>query len=175
MNIFRYPVGSLIGDYLRAGIGVAVGLSVLVSAWGSVIVVVIFGSLTALFEGFAYRTLRRHLLRIAVTPETICGTGLGTQELPWDKLDMLKLRYFGTRRQRNREDGGGFMQLTLKGAGTSLTLESSIEGFEYIAWRAAKAARDSSLGLDPISAGNLLELGIDADEEGPAPEIKGSK
>ena len=28
------------------------------------------------------------------------------------------------------------------------------------------------VGLDPTSAGNLLELGIDADTDGPAPEIK---
>ena len=175
MNVFRYPARSLVGDYLRAGVGVVVGLSVLVSASGSVLVVVIFGSLTALFGGFAYRTLRRHLLRVAVTTEAICSSGLGNQELPWDKLSMLKLRYYGTRRQRNREDGGGFMQLTLKGAGASLTLESSIEGFEYIAWCAAKAARESGIGLDPISAGNLLELGIDADEDGPAPEIKALK
>ena len=69
--------------------------------------------------------------------EAIRGSGLGTQELPWSKLDQLKLRYYGTRRQKKREAGGGFMQLTLKGGGTSLTLESSIEGFEYIAWRAA--------------------------------------
>ncbi len=172
MKVFRYPSRSLVGDYLRASIGLAVGLSVLASASGSVVVVVIFGGLTALFGGFAYRTLRRHLLRIAVTTEAICGSGLGTRELPWDKLGLLKLRYYGTRRQRNREDRGGFMQLTLKGAGASLTLESSIEGFEYIAWRAAKAARDTGIGLDPISAGNLLELGIDADEDGPAPEIK---
>ncbi len=172
MKIVRYPTRSLVGDYLRASVGVAVGLSVLASASGSIIVVIIVGGLTALFGGFAYRTLRRHLLRVAVTTETICGTGMGTQELPWDKLTMLKLRYYGTRRQRNREDGGGFMQLTIKGAGASLTLESSIEGFEYIVWRAAKAARDSDIGLDPISAGNLLQLGIDADEDGPAPEIK---
>jgi hypothetical protein len=173
--VFRYPTGSLVGDYLRASVGVVVGLSVLANASGSIMVVVIFGALTALFGGFAYRTLRRHMLRIAVTREAICGTGLGTQELPWDKLDMLKLRYYGTRRQRNREDGGGFMQITLKGAGASLTLESSIEGFEYVAWRAAKAARDFGIGLDPISAGNLLQLGIDADEDGPAPEIKAAK
>ncbi len=175
MNVFRYSARSLVGDYLRAGVGVVVGLSVLVSASGSVLVVVIFGSLTALFGGFAYRTLRRHLLRVAVTTEAICGSGLGTQELPWDKVSMLKLRYYGTRRQRNREDRGGFMQLTLKGAGVSLTLESSIEGFEYIAWCAAKAARESGIGLDPISAGNLLELGIDAEEDGPAPEITGAR
>ncbi len=175
MNVFRYPARSLVGDYLRAGIGLAIGLGVLASAPVSVLVVVIFGGLTALFGGFAYRTLRRHLLRVAVTTEAIRGTGLGTRELPWDKLGLLKLRYYGTRRQRNREDGGGFMQLTLKGAGESLTLESSIEGFEYIAWHAAKAARETGIDLDPISAENLLELGIVADEDGPAPEITATR
>ncbi len=172
MNIFRYPVRSLTGDYLRAGIGLAVGLSVLASAPASVTVVVIFGSLTVLFLGFAYRTVRRNLMRVAVTAEAIRGSGRGAREVPWDQLNLLKLRYFGTRRQRHKETGGGFMQLTLEGAGASLTLESSIEGFEYIAWRAAKAARDNGVGLDPASAGNLLELGVDADEAGPAPEIK---
>jgi hypothetical protein len=171
MNVFRYPVDSLIGDYLRAGIGMVVGLSVLANAPTSVVIVVIFGGLTALFGGFAYRTLQRHLLRVAVSAEAIRGSGLATRELPWGKLDLLKLRYYGTRRQRNREAGGGFMQLTLKG----LTLESSIEGFEYIAWQAAKAARENGVGLDPSSAGNLLELGIDADEDGPAPEIKAAR
>lgn len=175
MNVFRYPADSLIGDYLRAGIGLVVGLSVLANAPTSFAVVVIFGGLTALFGGFAYRTLQRHLLRVAVSAEAIRGSGLSPRELPWGKLDLLKLRYYGTRRQRNREAGGGFMQLTLKGAGTSLTLESSIEGFEYIAWQAAKAARENGVGLDPSSAGNLLELGIDADEDGPAPEIKAAR
>ncbi len=177
MNIFRYPVRSLTGDYLRAGVGLAVGLSVLGSAPASVTVVVIFGGLTVLFLGFAYRTLRRHLIRVAVTDDAIRGSGLGHRELTWDKLDSVKLRYFGTRRQRQREagGGGGFMELTLAGAGASLTLESSIEGFEYIAWRATKAARENGVGLDPASAGNLLELGIDADEDGPAPEIKATR
>ena len=174
MNIFRYPVRSLVGDYLRAAVGLAVGLGVLSSAPKSVTIMVIFGGLTVLFLGFAYRTVKRHLLRVALTAEAIRGSGPGTRELPWDKLDLLKLSYFGTRRQRSREagGGGGFMQLTLGGAGASLTLESSIDGFEYIAWHAAKAARENGVGLDPTSAGNLLELGIDADEDGPAPEIK---
>ena len=175
MNVFRYPIRSLVGDYLRAGVGLIVGLGVLASAPTSITIFIIFGGLTALFLGFAYRTVRRHLLRVAVTAEAIHGSGPGGQEVPWGKLDLLKLRYFGTRRQRNREAGGGFMQLTLEGAGASLTLESSIEGFEYIAWRAAKAARENGVGLDPTSAGNLLELGIDADEDGPPPEIKATR
>ena len=175
MKIFRYPVRSLIGDYLRAGVGLAVGLGVLASAPGSVTIIVIFGGLTVLFIGFSYRTVQRHLLRVAVTNEEICSRGFGTRELSWPSLEQLKLSYYGTRRQRSREFGGGFMQLTLKGANASVTLESSIEGFEYIAWRAAKAARENGVSLDPTSAGNLLELGIDADEDKPAPEIKAAR
>jgi len=117
MNIFRYPARSLVGDYLRAGVGLAVGLAVVVNAAGSITLLVIFGGLTALFGGFAYRTAQRHLLRVAVTAEAIHTSGLGTRELPWGKLELLKLSFYGNRRQRNRESGGGFMQLTLKGAG----------------------------------------------------------
>ena len=71
MNVFRYPARSLVGDYLRAGVGLAVGLAVLANAAGSITLLVIFGGLTALFGGFAYRTAQRHLLRVAVTAEAI--------------------------------------------------------------------------------------------------------
>jgi hypothetical protein len=173
MNVFRYPGKSLIGDYIRSGVGLAVGLSVLASASSSITIVIIFGTLTALFLAFGFRTVKRQMLRVAVTDEEIRGAGLGRQALPWGRLEQLKLRYYGSRRQRVRESSGGFMQLTLKGAGATMTLESSIDGFEYIAWRAVKAARENGVSLDPASAGNLLELGIDADADQPAPDTKG--
>ncbi len=172
MNVFRYPSKSLIGDYIRSGVGLAVGLSVLASASSSIAIVIIFSTLTVLFLAFGLRTVKRQMLRVAVTDEEIRGAGLGTQALPWGRLDQLKLRYYGTRRQRVRESSGGFMQLTLKGAGATMTLESSIDGFEYIAWRATKAARENGVSLDSASAGNLLELGIDADADQPAPDTK---
>ncbi len=172
MNVFRYPGKSLIGDYVRSGVGLAVGLGVLASASSSITIVIIFGALTALFLAFGFRTVKRQMLRVAVTDEEIRGAGLGARALPWDRLDQLKLRYYGSRRQRVRESSGGFMQLTLKGAGATMTLESSIDGFEYIAWRATKAVRENGVSLDPASAGNLLELGIDADTDQPAPHTK---
>ena len=61
------------------------------------------------------------------------------------------------------------MQLTLKGGGTSITFESSLAGFDYITWRASKAARENGLSMDPTSAGNLLAIGLDADGESPPP------
>ncbi len=172
MNVFRYPGKSLIGDYIRSGVGLAVGLGVLASASSSITIVIIFGALTALFLAFGFRTVKRQMLRVAVTDEEIRGAGFGTRGLPWDRLDELKLRYYGTRRQRVRESSGGFMQLTLKGAGVTMTLESSIDGFEYIVWRATKAARENGVSLDSASAGNLLERGLDADVDQPAPQIK---
>ncbi len=172
MNVFRYPGKSLIGDYIRSGVGLTVGLGVLASASSSITIVTIFGALTALFLAFGFRTVKRQMLRVAVTDEEIRGVGLGTRALPWGRLDQLKLRYYGSRRQRVRESSGGFMTLTLKGAGATMTLESSIDGFEYIAWRATKAARQNGVSLDSASAGNLLELGIDADADQPAPQIK---
>ena len=172
MNVFRYPAKSLIGDYIRSGAGLAVGLGVLASASSSTAIVIIFGALTALFLAFGFRTAKRQMLRVAVTDEEIRGVGFGMRALPWGRLDRLKLRYYGTGRQRIRESSGGFMQLTLAGAGATITLESSIDGFEYIAWRATKAARENGISLDSASAGNLLELGIDADADQPAPQIE---
>ncbi len=172
MNVFRYPGKSLVGDYIRSGVGLAVGLSVLASASSSITVIIIFGGITGIFLLFGFRTVKRQMLRVAVTNEEIRGAGLGTHALPWNRLEQLKLRYYGTRRQRVRESSGGFMQLTLTGAGATMTLESSIDGFEYIAWRATKAARENGVSLDPASAGNLLELGIDADADQPAPDTK---
>ncbi len=170
MKVVRYPVKSLVADYLRAGIGLSVGLGVLVSVPPSPVMLLVFGGLSAIFGVFGYRTVRRHVTTISVGDDVIRSQGLGTHILPWHDLEMLKLRYYGSRRQRARGEGEGFMQLTLRGAGASLTLDSSVDGFEYIAWRAAKAARDNRVTLDQTSAGNLLDIGIDADAAQPAPD-----
>ena len=172
MIVLRYPVKSLVGDYVRAGVGLAVGLGVLATVPASPAILIVFGGLSALFGVFGLRTVKRHVTEFAVGDAGIRAQGMGTAILPWPELETMKLRYYGTRRQRNRGEGGGFMQLTLRGGGASLTLESSVEGFEYIAWRAAKAAREKGLSLDPTSAGNLLDIGIDADAEEPPPKLQ---
>jgi hypothetical protein len=167
MKLYRYPVRSLIGDYVRSAVGLAVGIGALISAPSHPAILIIFGGLTVLFLVFGLRTVRRQILKVAVTGEAICGSGFGTRVVSWDTLERLKLSYFGTRRQRSSESGGGFMQLTLTGSGATIRLESSIEGFEEIARRAARAARENGVSLDPSSAGNLLDLGIDIDAEQP--------
>lgn len=171
--VYRYPGRALAGDYVRAGAGLAVGLGVLLSTPLSPAIVVIFGSWSALFGYFAFRTVQRTVTRVAVTDTEICDVGLRTRVMVWADLQWLKLRYFGTKRQERSR--GGFMQLKLKGGGRSFIYDSGIEGFDYLAWRAAKAIRDNGLSMDPASAGNLLSLGVEADRETPPPEASGTR
>lgn len=171
--VYRYPGRALAGDYVRAGAGLAVGLGVLLSTPLSPAIVVIFGSWSALFGYFAFRTVQRTVTRVAVTDTEICDVGLRTRVMEWADLQWLKLRYFGTKRQERSR--GGFMQLKLNGGGRSFIYDSGIEGFDYLAWRAAKAIRDNGLSMDPASAGNLLSLGVDADRETPPPEASGTR
>ena len=170
--VHRYPARALAGDYIRAAAGLAVGLGVLLSTPLSPAIVAIFGSWSALFGYFAFRTVQRNVTRVAITDTEICDVGLRTRVMAWADLQWLKLRYFGTKRQARAE--GGFMQLKLKGGGRSLTYDSGMEGFDYVAWRAAKAIRDNGFSMDPTSAGNLLSLGVDADRESPPPEASGT-
>jgi len=169
LRVFRYPGRTLAGDYIRSVAGMSLGFGVLLSVPPTPAIIMVFGGVAGVFSLFGLRTVQRHVTKVAVTDAEICNVGFRTSALCWGDLGQIKLRYYGTKRQERGE--GGFMQLTLKGGGRSMTYDSGIEGFKYIAWRAAKAARDNDLSVDPASAGNLLALGLDADGEAPPPKI----
>ena len=166
MIVFRYPVRALIGDYLRSGGGLLVGLGVLAVVPPNLPVLIIFGGIALLFAVFGLRTLHRHTLEVAVTEQEIACRGLGAKVLPWAELETMRLRYFGARRGKRSLFGSGFMELRLKGAGTTVTFESSLNGFRQVAEMAARAAQAKGLELDPATAGNLIELGIDSEAAG---------
>lgn len=164
MRLLRYPPRALIGDYLRSAAGLFVGLGVLLAVPPNAALVVIFGALTALFTVFGLRTAHRHGLQVAVTDEQIACRGITTKVLPWAEIEAVRLRFFGSRRSKWRPLPSGFMQLTIEGAGTGMTFESSLEGFDWLAGRAAAALRSKGLELDPATTGNLIDLGVDPAE-----------
>ena len=168
VRIYRYPSRALAGDYIRSLVGVSVCLGILVAQPAGLVVLVLAGGSGALFAYFTFRTVQRHMTKVAVTDSEICNAGFASRVMSWGSLERLKLRWYGTKRQDR--GGGGFMQLTLKGGGLAFTYDTGMQGFNYIAWRAAKAARDNGVSVDPTSAGNLLALGFDADGEMPPPE-----
>lgn len=161
MRIYRYPLKTLIGDYIRSACGVLLGAGVFLSVPLSPLIVIVFGIVLVLFTLFAVQTILRHITQVALTDDEICAARFGTVVLPWRDLERVKLRYYGSRPQSRPK--GGFMQLTLKGGGASLRLESHLDGFEDVARHAAMAARENRISLDPTSAGNFLAFGLDPD------------
>ena len=157
----RYPPGTLIGDYLRTAFGVGVGASVLAVnpvGWALGLSV---GGLTLLFAGFGARTAARQITRVELRPDGISRRALATRDLAWDAVTDVRLRYYGSKRERKAE--GGFYQLKLRAPGARLSFESSLTGFDYLVWRAGAAARANGLALDIPTVQNMQAFGIDAD------------
>ena len=168
MTELRYPFRTVAGDYLRAAVGLALGLYILITVEPSFWILAIFGGMALLFLVFGLRTVQRHLAVVALSKEGVACRDFSTKTIYWRDLEQLKLRFYGLRR-RAQSEGSSFMQLTLKGDGVKITMDSSLEAFDLVAWRAAKAARENAVSLDPATAGNFLGIGIDADHVGPPP------
>ena len=169
MTVLRYPFSSLLYDYLRSACGILVGGGILLLAAPGFWVSAIFLTLLVVFLVFGFRTFRRQNLRLAVTEEALV-TSAPTRKLEWGRLEKMRLRYYGTQRERSKGKAS-FLELKLETPETKLTLESSLTGFDYLAWRAAKAVRENGLALDPTSAENLRAIGIEAERDQPPPEI----
>lgn len=170
MTLLRYSKRSLLGDYARTSVGVGTAMLVLSPLPESWLVWAIFGSVGSLFGIFGLRTLQRQISIFSLSDEAISCRDYRSRRIAWRDLESLKVRFFRARR-RTTKDRLAFLQLTLKGAGVRLELESSLEGFEYVTWRAARALRDNQKFLDSTTAGNLLAIGIDADSAAPPPPI----
>jgi hypothetical protein len=171
-----YPSRVLVGDWLRTAMGLAIGLGVLGYAAWSPWILAIFGSLTLLFLYFGLRTLQRQMQRIALSDEGLFVRDWRQRALPWDRLNGLRLRFYGTRRQHRQQQGGddptgGFLELRLEAPQARVTLDSALPGFALVAWRAARAVRAAGSGFDPVTAGNLLTLGVDPDKDTEPPEM----
>ena len=163
MTRYRYPPGPLLGDYARATAGlVLTGLPPLLlplSPWVALPLVVAAG----LFVLFAARTAQRHVTVIEMDDNGIHARGPLGGSIPWEHLAQVRLNYYSTRRDR----GLGWMQLRLKGtgAGETVRLESTLDGFDEIAERVAGVARKRGIGMTDTTVSNFLALGIDAESE----------
>jgi hypothetical protein len=156
MSEHRYPTDALIGDYLRAGAGMALTGTPLVLTPLNLYVVGVLGALVALFGVFGALTALRHLRRVEVGEDGISLVGPFPARLAWAALESVNLRYFTTR----RDGAKGWMELRLVGEGRRVMLDSRIEGFDRIARQAAVAAERQRLALNPTTTTNFAALGI---------------
>jgi len=157
----RYPTSALVADYLRGGAGLAVaGLPIVLVDLHPVVFWICLG-LAGLFAVFTARTWARHRTVVVSGADGVAARGPLGGGIAWSDLSALSLRYFSTRRGRS----DGWMQLRLGGGGRTLTLESTLSGFDTLVDRAAAAAAANRVGLSEATRENLQALGADA---GPA-------
>ncbi len=154
MSEHRYPARSLLEDYARGAAGLAfLAIALVPMHW---VLHVIFGLVACLLLSFGVRTFLRARSRIVLNDSGLALIGPAPKQVAWTALDGLKLRYFSTRRDRKQ----GWMELTLRGAGVKLAVESQIEGFEAIVRAAAQAAVARGLTVDASTEGNLAAMDV---------------
>lgn len=153
--MFRYSAGCLMGDYIRAGIGLlltALPASQLPSDgpgfW-------LLSGLALLFLGLAGYTIRRHTTRIVMNDETIESLP-GGNVIEWKDVREVKLSYFSTRADRKN----GWMQLTINSGKRKLRMDSRIDGFLTIASGVLDQTRYSDVLLSDTTSTNFESLGL---------------
>ncbi len=157
-----YPWDDVAADYLRAGVGLGLTLVPLIALETAIPVAAVLSGAALLFGAFAVRTINLHLSRIEVDDVGLRHAGLVTRAIRWSDLDGLTLAFYAHRRDRSE----GWMRLRLSGQGQRLAVESGLQGFEALAERALRAARDNGITLDERSLANLETLGVNRQADG---------
>jgi hypothetical protein len=154
--VHRYPLPTLMGDYIRAGLGVlatvAMSMFLDLGAAGVITLLIIGG--VSLF--FLLRTVDRNRTVISLDDDAISLTGFRGAKLAWDDLARMTLAYYTVKRDKS----DGWMEITLKDAKATIKLDSRLENFGAIVIKAAKVARARRIPLNQITLSNLKALNI---------------
>jgi hypothetical protein len=186
MTSLRYPLSALFMDYVLGISGTAICLVMVITSGWSGKLTWLFILLTLCCLAYTMRTILQHKTVIAVDEGGVTRQVLGSaKRIDWDRLQAMSLRYYARRRPKKKGFGGvlgklsragfddkavardqerspfadGWMVLTLRGTdGQRITLESGLPHFFALTERAAKAARQNNIELDPVSDDNLRAL-----------------
>ncbi|MBX6321662.1 MAG: hypothetical protein IRY94_07540 [Rhodospirillaceae bacterium] len=165
MSVHRYAPHALAVDYGRGIVGLVLSGGLLALS-PSLPLVVVFAGLTVLFLAFTVRTAWRHRARLELTSEGLILHPSSAGALLWRDIDGIRLRYYSTRRSRDK----GWMTLRLKAGRRRVEVDSALEGFEEVMARAAGAVRAHNIRLDPATRANFQASGhlLDAEPAGEA-------
>lgn len=151
-----YPTTSLLGDYLRAGAGLAPAVVLFATVPVGTVAATILAGFAAIFAVFGLRTALRHGTSLELDHFGLQAHGARRAAILWSELDRMKLAYYSTRRDRK----SGWMQLELRAGGSAVSLDSRIVGFEQLVRCAAAAAVSRGIALSETTVANLEALGI---------------
>lgn len=156
MSVHRYPLPTLMGDYIRAGLGVlaTVAMSMFLDlGTAGVITLLIIGGVSLFF---LLRTVDRNRTVVSLDDDMIALTGFRAAKLAWDDLARMSLAYYTVKRDKS----DGWMEITLKDAKATIKLDSRLENFGVIVIKAARVARARRIPLNQITLSNLKALNI---------------
>jgi hypothetical protein len=154
MSTHRYDRHALAVDYGRGGVGLVLCGGLLALA-PSLSISVILAGLTGLFAVFTLRTARRHRARLELDSEGIALHPTSSGPLPWRDIDAVRLRYYSTRRSRDK----GWMTLRLTAGRRRIEVDSSLEGFDEVVAQAARVVRARDLPIDAATRANFQASG----------------
>lgn len=156
MSTHAYPAHAIAGDYVRAVAGLClVGLP-LVTAETAAAVTAVLAASAVIFVLYGAKTVNRHFARIELCEDGIRSRGLRATEIRWCDLQRLQLSHYSTRRDRS----DGWLQLLLASDTQRLRIDSQLQDFASLAARAAAAAQEKQIRLDPVTLFNLGALGL---------------
>jgi hypothetical protein len=155
----RYPLSSLVYDYLRGMVGLGISVFILSSIGGDTPFFWVFAGLGALFLLWVGNTALRHIGRIRFDEEGLRSEPWPRKIIAWNQLEDMALRYYSTRRKRK----DGWMTLTLKAGKDRIDIESSLPHFAAIVARAAHAAKEANVPLDVVTVENMSAIGVKVD------------
>lgn len=156
MSAHTYPRQALVGDYVRAGSGLALTalpLALLPMHW---VLTALFAAAAMLFAAFLALTVQKQLTVVEADEDGIAANGPAGKAIAWSDLSRMSLKYYSTR--RDRQDG--WMTLSLRGRGRKLSFDSSLSAFDTVVERAHRAAEARGLTLSPATVENLMVLGV---------------
>ena len=156
---FAWPRRALAHGLIRSAAGLALTLGPLALAGAGGAAGWVLGALASVFALYGAQTLLRAGRLVAVTREGLETRGPAGGRLAWDAVTRVRLSYYAARR------GGadGWMVLTVTGAGRTMRVDSTLDGFAALAARVAGEARARGIALSPATRGNLTAAGIDPD------------
>jgi hypothetical protein len=155
----RYPVSSLVYDYLRGILGLGISVVIMQSIGLETPIFWVILGLAVLFLVWLANTALRHVSRIRFDEEGLNSTPWPKKNITWSGLEEMALRYYSTRRKRK----DGWMTLTLKSGKEKIDIESTLPHFADIVARAAYAAKQANLQLDQITIDNMDAIGVKVD------------
>jgi len=155
----RYPLASLVYDYMRGILGLGISVVIIQSIGLDTPIFWVILGLAVLFLVWLGNTALRHASRIRFDEEGLTSMPWPKKAIIWNGLEEMALRYYSTKRKRK----DGWMTLTLKAGKEKIDIESSLPHFADIVARAAYAAKQVNLQLDQVTLDNMDAIGVKVD------------